>query len=467
MWSPLRARRTVRRRLTWAVAIAVTLSLLVVGTTLYIVESRRIDQSIDAALTQELGEFRSLQRDVDPATRQPFASAERVLIVFLERNLPDENESLFTFAPTGGPSYQGQGDPQLQRSPEFTATVNDLRDSGGTRTVRAGSDTYRIAVQPVVDSTGTSAFVVSHNVSERQAPLRELMITYALLGALAVLLVAGLASWIVGRLLRPLQSLQRTARNINEGDLSTRAEVSTYDDVGELQTAFNDMLDRVETAFTAQRQLLDDAGHELRTPLTVLQGHLEVIDPNDPADVETSHRLLLDEIGRMSGLVDDLLVLAKARRPDFVDPSATDIGALTVGVLDRARVLGDRDWVLDETAEVTVQADERRLTQALLQLCHNAVKYTQPGDTVGIGSRHNGDHVDLWVRDTGPGVDPDVQERLFDRFSQGSSATDGYGLGLSIVHAIATAHGGDITLDEAPPGGGAMFRLRLPLRGPA
>jgi len=460
------ARTTVRQRLTFAVAAAVTLSLTVVGLTLYVVESRRIDRAIEAGLTQEIGEFRALQAEVDPRTNRPFTSADRVMTVFLQRNLPDENESLFAFGPTGGPSYQGEGDARLQTSPSFRAAVDDLRRTGGTRTIDAGGHEYRIVVQPLTDAAGDSAFVVTHDVTAAGADLRESMITYALLAALAVIVVAGLASWVVGRLLAPLRSLQHTAHAISGGDLTTRVPVTGHDDVSELQVTFNSMLDRIEAAFAAQRQLLDDAGHELRTPLTVLQGHLEVLVASDPRDVEATRTLLLDEIDRMSRLVDDLLMLAKARRPDFVMREPTDVDQLTRGALDRARGLGERTWVLEDSAQVHASLDAQRLTQALLQLCDNAVKHTASGDEIAIGSRVDGDTVELWVRDTGTGVDPSIRDEVFERFTHADTAGPGFGLGLSIVRAICRAHDGDVTLDPATAGAGsgATFRIRIPTR---
>ena len=459
----MRTRRpTVRRRLTIAVAAAVSLALVAVGLTLYVVEIRRIDRTIEAGLTQELGEFRALQTEPDPQTRKPFTSAERVMTVFLQRNLPDENEALFAFGPTGGPSYQGDGVPALQRSTEFRGVVDDLRVRGGTRTIHVDGHEYRVAVQPVSDALGDSAFVVVHDVSASQRDLRELMVTYALLGALSVIAVAGLASWVVGRLLAPLRRLQATAHGISGGDLTTRAEVTGRDDVSELQRTFNEMLDRLEAAFTAQRRLLDDAGHELRTPLTILQGHLEVLDTSDPADVDATKALLLDEISRMSRLVDDLLMLAKSRRPDFVSLEPTDVEALTVGVLERARGLGDRVWVLDAVTRSTAQLDPQRITQAMLQLCHNAAKHTSAGDEIGIGSRLHQGTIECWVRDTGAGVDSSVRDEVFERFTRAGD-DDGFGLGLSIVRAIAIAHGGRVDLVDPPPSStGATFRITIP-----
>ena len=176
------------------------------------------------------------------------------------------------------------GDKRLLGSAPFRTLVARLETNGGTGTVTVGGSEYRVAVQPVTQGGSTSAFVVTHNVSASRADLRELMITYALLAALSVIIIAGLASWIAGRLLSPVRRLRDTARGISDGDLGGRLQVTGHDDLSDLQQTFNDMLDRLESAFVTQRQLLDDAGHELRTPQTILRGNLEVLDASDPDD---------------------------------------------------------------------------------------------------------------------------------------------------------------------------------------
>lgn len=459
------SRLSVRQRLTLTVALLTSLALVAVGFMLYVLESRRIDDVIEASLSQEVGEFRALQKEDDPETRRPFDSANRLLTVFLERNLPDDNESLYGFRATGGPTYQGEGDKVLQGSTQLRELVDRLKQTGGTETLTVSGREYRVAVQPVAQGRERSAFVVTHDVTASRADLRELMVTYALLSALSVIIIAGLASWIAGRLLRPVRRLRETAQGISDGDLGGRLEVTGHDDLSDLQRTFNDMLDRLESSFVTQRQLLDDAGHELRTPLTVLRGHLEVLDLNDPEDVAATRTLLLDEIDRMSRLVNDLLMLAKARRPDFVSVSATDVETLTHGAVDRARALADRSWVLDGVARGTSQLDGQRITQALLQLSSNAARHTAPGDEIGIGSRLHEGRIELWVRDTGPGVDPEIRDEIFERFARAERNDEGFGLGLSIVRAIAEAHGGDVMLDETEVG--ATFRLRIPTGGVA
>ena len=146
--SPL-SRLSVRQRLTAAVALLASLALLVVGSTLYVLESRRIDDVVEASLTQEIGEFRALQAENDPQTRKPFTSADRLLTVFLERNLPDDHEALYGFRATGGPTYQGEGDKRLLGSPAFRQLVDRLEPTGGTETLTVKGSEYRVAVQPV------------------------------------------------------------------------------------------------------------------------------------------------------------------------------------------------------------------------------------------------------------------------------------------------------------------------------
>ncbi|MET1036985.1 MAG: ATP-binding protein [Aeromicrobium sp.] len=458
------SRLSVRQRLTATIALLTTLALVAVGLTLYVLESRRIDRSIESSLTQEIGEFRALQAENDPETRAPFTSADRLLQVFLERNLPDANEQLFAFPSSGQPTYQGSPDRVLQQSQEFPALVASLATEGGSSTLQLAGREYRIAVLPIKAGAENASFVVVHDVSGSRADLHELMTTYALLSALSVIAIAGLASWSAGRLLRPVRRLRETAQGISDGDLGGRLEVTGHDDLSDLQRTFNDMLDRLEASFVTQRQLLDDAGHELRTPLTVLRGHLEVLDLDDPQDVAATRELLLDEIDRMARLVDDLLMLAKARRPDFVRLHPCDVEALTYGAVDRARALADRTWVVDGVARTTVQLDGQRITQALLQLSANAAKHTRPGHEIGIGSRLHDGRLELWVRDTGSGVDPELAPEIFQRFSRGDDNDEGFGLGLSIVSAIAEAHHGDVVLDPAPVDGaaaGATFRIRL------
>jgi signal transduction histidine kinase len=223
------------------------------------------------------------------------------------------------------------------------------------------------------------------------------------------------------------------------------------------------MLDRLEQAFAAQRQFIDDAGHELRTPITVIQGHLELLD-DDPEERQKTTALVTDELERMSRIVNDLIILAKAERPDFLRLDTVDVAPLTEEVLAKARGLAARDWRLEEVARGRVVADRQRLTQALIQLAQNAAAHTADGDPIALGSELRDGELRLWVSDTGPGIPPEEQERIFRRFSRGRGGRRGSesaGLGLAIVRAIAEAHHGRVEV-ESNPGAGATFTVVIP-----
>jgi two-component system, OmpR family, sensor kinase len=162
--------------------------------------------------------------------------------------------------------------------------------------------------------------------------------------------------------------------------------------------------------------------------------------------------------------VGDLILLAKTGRPDFLDVQPVSLERLTHTILAKARGLGERAWQLDGAGEAIIPMDEQKITQAVLQLADNAVKHTVSHDVVAIGSSSADGWARIWVRDAGPGVPEQDQDRIFDRFAR-SRVTDedeGFGLGLSIVNAIVEAHGGTVTVEDAVPTG-ACFVISLQL----
>lgn len=182
---------------------------------------------------------------------------------------------------------------------------------------------------------------------------------------------------------------------------------------------------------------------------------------NDLAEVDATRQLVLDEMDRMARLVEELILLAKSRRPGFLRLEQTDVGLLTTGLFDKVRALAKRDWRLGSVAQGQTALDGQRVTQAVIQLASNAVRHTSDDDVISIGSRLDPESLSLWVIDTGAGIPPDVQREIFERFKRGTDTGDGSGLGLAIVAAIAQAHHGDV-LVESSPGEGARFEIKIP-----
>jgi len=461
---PGRSGASVRLRITAAVALLTTLALAGAGAIVYLIEKGRVDDANQATVEQEFAEFAVLQENgLDADTQQPFASVEALIRAYMSRNVPSENELLVGWW-AGQPQIQLPAWDRVTNNPDFVAAVGPLMDSNGSTALDTEFGTLLVDVQGVQQGTERGALVVVTFRDQTYAGLHDTMRTYGIVAGLSLLLVVAFAAWQSGRLLAPLRTLRETADEITDTDLSRRLPVTGNDDITALTRTVNGMLDRLEEAFVGQRQFLDDAGHELKTPLTVLRGHLELLDIGSPEEIAETRELLLDEVDRMARLVGDLILLAKSDRPDFITRRPVDLTGLTVDVLAKARGLGERRWSLDETASVTAEVDEQRLTQALLQLCDNAVKHTRPGDEIALGSSYDGDTARLWVRDSGPGVPAGDRDQIFERFGRSAipDEDEGFGLGLSIVRAIALAHAGTVTVTDAEQGG-AVFTLVVPI----
>ncbi|MGH9252792.1 MAG: sensor histidine kinase [Acidimicrobiales bacterium] len=189
---------------------------------------------------------------------------------------------------------------------------------------------------------------------------------------------------------------------------------------------------------------------------------MELLDlEDDPQERASTTELITNEIDRMNRMVEDLLTLARAERPDFLAPEPFDLGEWTQDVFRKASVLCSRTWDLEAGAEGVVRADSQRLTQAIMQLAENACQHTDPTGGVRIGSAVERGVLRLWVQDDGTGVAPGDAQRIFERFVKASDRRAGSGLGLSIVAAIAEAHGGRARV-VPHVGPGALFEIVIP-----
>jgi two-component system, OmpR family, sensor kinase len=285
-----------------------------------------------------------------------------------------------------------------------------------------------------------------------------------------ILALAGalLASYLIGsRVSRPLRRMAGVAARVDAGDLRPRIHEQGRhgEEVHVLADAFNHMLDRLTDAFAGQRAFVADASHELRTPLTVIRGQLELLASQENPSVEEVRRvqrLVLAEIGRITRLVDDLLLLANTEQTEFLRLEAIDLPSFVSGLWDGVSLLAERRYELGPIPAGTLQADPDRLTQALRNLLGNAIEHTS--EDVGIvRMRVDGTtagQIRFIVEDDGPGIAVQERERVFDRFHRTDPARDrasgGTGLGLAIVRAIVEAHGGRVSASQSPEGGARL-----------
>jgi two-component system OmpR family sensor kinase len=452
--------------------LASYLILLLFSTVVSIVALRevllaRAGERVDDALVQETEEFRRLARiGRDPRTGDPFGDDVRAIFdVFLTRNVPGEGEAFYTYV--NGDLHETRFAPGLRE-----LRVDEIDALALTSSVRRGEaevdgNRIRYLAAPVeAGRRGPAVFAVAIDLSSEIDEVNDALRIAAGV-SVGVLILASLLAWLVaGRVLAPLRLLRDTARSIGESDLTRRIPVEGDDELADLARTFNEMLDRLEEAFASQKAFISDAGHELRTPITIIRGHLDVMG-DDPEERRETLELVGDELDRMGRLVNDLLLLARATRPDFLEPQTVDLDDLTRELFVKASALAARDWRLAAVASGRIVADRQRLTQALMNLSQNAVAHTGEGDAVELGSELTGRTVRLWVRDTGPGIAEHDQERIFERFVRldGGRHSEGAGLGLAITRAVAEAHGGRVEIDSRP-GAGARFTVIIPTEPP-
>lgn len=454
------------RILGWLLFV-MALAMLAVGVAVRTILLADVERDTAVALEQEISEFSEFAATGrDPDDGLPFGNVADLLQLHLQRQYPDDDEILFGY--TDRLLRQERGGPgDLVADAAVVSAIVDSPDSVGSTPTSEGEVIWAKQVAEPSGGGQAGTFAIGILVDRERADVSNTIRVVVGVSLMALLFTGGIAWVVAGQILAPVRLVRRTAAQITTDDLSRRIEVEGRDDVAELADTFNDMLDRLESAFAAQRQFVDDASHELRTPITIVSGHLELMG-EDPHEREETVRLVTDELDRMNRIVEDLLILAKAERPDFVRKQPVDLEILTRDIDAKVRALADRDWILGHVGTGSVRVDPQRVTQAVLQLAQNAVSHTRTGDRIVVGSELALDRVRLWVSDTGPGVSSVDASTIFERFARGSSGSlrsdsGGAGLGLSIVRAIADGHHGAATLDSRP-GAGATFGLDLPAR---
>ncbi len=310
---------------------------------------------------------------------------------------------------------------------------------------------------------------------------RHIVLIVGITAFLLLVIAGAVVSWVlIGRALRPLSVLTAAARGLSESSLDRRIDLAgPRDEVAELADTFDDMLDRLQAAFEAERRFVANASHELRTPLSVIRTEVDVTLADPRADVPALREMgevVREATDRANLLLNSLLFLARTQASGVAEKKIVDLAELPEAAL-RA-VEGERAarniQVVVDRRPARVLGDRALLERMVGNLVENAIRHNLPGGPMQVSTGTSGDRAFVQVRSGGTVIAPETVAELFEPFRQGERARTGHrgsGLGLSIVRAVVSAHGGGVSADPVP-GGGLCVRVELPsapsgARGPA
>jgi two-component system OmpR family sensor kinase len=337
-----------------------------------------------------------------------------------------------------------------------------------------GAD-FRVATTVLPSSLGS--VIVAQSLSEFDKTTHQIGVVFLLIGGLVLLFIAFASRQVIKLSMRPLEKIEATAEKIAAGDLSARLEnFEPNTEVGRLSTSLNTMLSRIEESFSARtkseeklRRFVADASHELRTPLTSIRGFAELHRQGAVPDGEKTRELIArieKESMRMGYLVEDLLMLARMDQSRELVIADVDLSNLVKEAVSSALAAGPEHPIsLDIAHDVRTQGDADKIYQVVTNLLANARAHTPVGTAIHVATYSTEDGSYITVADEGPGLSPEDQTHIFERFyrvdsSRQRSSSDGSGLGLSIVDEVMKAHNGTVSV-ASEPGNGATFTLHF------
>ena len=377
---------------------------------------------------------------------------------------------------TSGRQLQSYGD--SFQIPDFEAVLNRVLsgDSVYATMYQINEKPIRLFLVPVRDGYAVAGMVVAGRSTESIATMLDRLANIHVIGGFFTLILAGVGGlFLANRAFKPLEEMTRTAREIEETDLSRRIEVHSDDEMGVLGTTLNQMIARLQQAFTRQRQFTSDASHEMRTPLAIIQAEatLALSKERKAAEYRKSLKLINHEAEHMSGLIDRLLFIARsetARKP--INLESVNLNILIMDLISEITPICVQRGLtcqFDHGEEVFVRGDSLDLRRLFLNLLDNAIRYTPQGGKISICMRLDMHGVVIKVTDTGIGIPEEHLGYIFDRFYRVDKARDkaegGAGLGLPICKQIAEAHNGRIEVTSVL-GKSSTFIVFLPIVKP-
>ena len=467
----LRARAGVRAASALSAAAVVALALVVAGVALILLVGQSLSHSVETDAVQKAQAIADRMhgnygKRVN-GTYTPKENAVEALDTLMGRGDPALAQIIVDYSDdqdgSGWALQEGSDNGSLGPMSDLAPNTRDVivvpsayvPDRGGTMHAAL------VAVGGITTTTDQMHFVVLY-----AAPLaavdaaQDTVMFYLSFGVPLLILVVGAATYFfAGRALRPVEAIRAQVASMSEKDLAERVPVPVArDEVGRLAETMNGMIARLESAQKVQRRFVADASHELRSPLATIGAGLELLQDSDPGTVRT----LRGETERLGRLVDDLLLLARADERGL-QPRRDEVDLDELVEAERARPYEDGVRTEVRTEPVRVVGDRGQLVRVLRNLVDNAHRHAGAQVVVTLG--RDGDQAALDVADDGPGVPADDRSRIFERFVRlddaRARADGGSGLGLAIVAEVVAAHDGKVWVEENP-GGGALFRVRLP-----
>ncbi len=463
--------RSIRTRLTIWYTCLLTITLLIVGGVAFEILTYGLAKEMDSALGNvarvliQSNQSKSADlapSEVDKAFRRFFGFSVQDYYFHMRDPLGNHDEPRSLPSSERLPLSEKSLDAAMRGLPSFD-TVQGLREYP-----------VRILTMPVMESSRLIN-IIQVGVSLRS--IHETRVRFLLLmaGVLPLgLVLAASGGWLLAhRALKPVDRMTAAARRISAEHLSQRLdETGTGDELDNLAKTLNQMLTRLDVAFSQTRRFSADVSHELQTPLTILKGELEVAlrSTRPPEEYRATMESALEEVDRIAHLVEGLLLLARAEAGVLkMDRQDVELGQVLEEVSLRLKPLADSHRIelrLGPIESLHVQGDRERLQRMVSNLVDNAIKYTGAEGRVILGIQHDSKWASILVSDTGRGIPIEEQERIFQAFYRTPEALalaeKGTGLGLSIAQSIALAHGGTIHV-ESVPGKGSLFRASIPI----
>ncbi|MGE3435341.1 MAG: sensor histidine kinase [Blastocatellales bacterium] len=468
---------SVRARLTMLYVLIFGFLLGAFSLALYVLISKDAHDRFDGSLTKASRTVANLfhHEMIENGQDEMVATAHSIreyqqqnlfLAIFRDDRLLDANRN-----PRAGEAFAGKH-PAASAAKDFLARAIARREPVITTTATNGQDEWRLVAYAPGSESAEYVIVVAESRRElidRMLALRKIF----LLSLPAMLLMAGLAGYLLARKsLAPIAGMTTQAERIGAKNLHERLPVKNKnDEIGRLARVFNELLARLESSFDGMRQFTADASHELRTPLAIIRGEADVAlsQEREPGEYRETLAIIQDEAQRLSGIVEDMLALARAdagqRRLKLEEFYFNDLIEECVRSARALALNKNISLNFEPSGDIPFRGDEGLLRRMILNLLDNAIKYTPNGGTVSIKFWRDNDQVKLRVADNGIGISADAAARVFERFYRADKARSrsdgGSGLGLPIVKWIAEAHHGSISL-ESEPERGSSFTVTLP-----